>query len=125
MTTTPELPVRGTITSWLPDDSIGRIRLSSGEEIRFGHSACVGLRPSIGAEVWVVELAPHPLPFLGLGLLAGLLVGLAPFAVPSLGARMDLLVDRLPLGVGDVASVAFGDLGPVADPAAGDELADA
>ncbi|MBX3200756.1 MAG: hypothetical protein KF894_21645 [Labilithrix sp.] len=59
--TNPELPVRGTITSWLPDDSIGRIRLPSGEEIRFGHSACVGLRPSVGAEVWVVEVAPHPL----------------------------------------------------------------
>lgn len=57
----PELPVRGTITSWQPDDSIGRIRLSSGEEIRFGHSACVGLRPALGAEVWVVEVAPHPL----------------------------------------------------------------
>jgi hypothetical protein len=59
--TTPDLPIRGTITSWVPDDSIGRIRLSSGEEIRFGHSACVGLRPTIGAEVWVVEVAPHPL----------------------------------------------------------------
>ena len=59
--TTSELPVRGTITSWLPEDSIGRIRLSSGEEIRFGHSACVGLRPAVGAEVWVVEVAPHPL----------------------------------------------------------------
>jgi hypothetical protein len=59
--TTPELPIRGTITSWLPEDSIGRIRLTSGEEIRFGHSACVGLRPSVGAEVWVVEVAPHPL----------------------------------------------------------------
>src|SRR5262245_36969193 len=57
----PELPIKGTITSWTPDDSIGRIRLSSGEEIRFGHSACVGLRPSVGAEVWVVEVAPHPL----------------------------------------------------------------
>jgi len=56
-----ELPIRGTITSWQPDDSIGRIRLASGEEIRFGHSACVGLRPSVGAEVWVVEVAPHPL----------------------------------------------------------------
>lgn len=59
--TNPDLPVRGTITSWIPDDSIGRIRLSSGEEIRFGHSACVGLRPAVGAEVWVVEVAPHPL----------------------------------------------------------------
>src|SRR5690349_12449338 len=59
--TTPELPARGTITTWIPDDSVGRIRLSSGEEIRFGHSACVGLRPSVGAEVWVVEVAPHPL----------------------------------------------------------------
>ena len=57
----PELPIRGTITSWQPDDSIGRIRLPSGEEIRFGHSACVGLRPSLGAEVWVVEMAPHPM----------------------------------------------------------------
>ena len=56
-----EFPVKGTITSWIPDDSIGRIRLSTGEEIRFGHSACVGLRPSVGAEVWVVEVAPHPL----------------------------------------------------------------
>jgi len=61
-TTTPSsLPIRGTITSWQPDDSIGRIKLTSGEEIRFGHSACVGLRPSVGAEVWVVEVAPHPL----------------------------------------------------------------
>lgn len=57
----PEVPVRGTITSWQPDDSIGRIRLETGEEIRFGHSACVGLHPALGAEVWVVELAPHPL----------------------------------------------------------------
>jgi hypothetical protein len=57
----PALPIKGTITSWQPDDSIGRIRLSSGEEIRFGHSACVGLRPAVGAEVWVVEVAPHPL----------------------------------------------------------------
>lgn len=56
-----ELPVKGTITSWQPDDSIGRITLSTGEEIRFGHSACVGLRPTLGAEVWVVEVAPHPL----------------------------------------------------------------
>jgi hypothetical protein len=56
-----EAPIRGTITNWQPDDSIGRIRLSSGEEIRFGHSACVGLRPAVGAEVWVVEMAPHPL----------------------------------------------------------------
>lgn len=59
--TSSEFPVKGTITSWIPDDSIGRIRLSTGEEIRFGHSACVGLRPSVGAEVWVVEVAPHPL----------------------------------------------------------------
>ncbi len=59
--TNSEFPAKGTITSWIPDDSIGRIRLSTGEEIRFGHSACVGLRPSVGAEVWVVEVAPHPL----------------------------------------------------------------
>jgi hypothetical protein len=59
--TTSDFPAKGTITSWIPDDSIGRIRLSSGEEIRFGHSACVGLRPSVGVEVWVVEVAPHPL----------------------------------------------------------------
>lgn len=59
--TSPELPIRGTITSWQPDDSIGRIKLASGEEVRFGHSACVGMRPAVGAEVWVVELAPHPL----------------------------------------------------------------
>src|SRR6185437_4145054 len=57
----PESPIRGTITSWVPDDSIGRIMLATGEEIRFGHSACVGMRPAVGAEVWVVELAPHPL----------------------------------------------------------------
>ncbi|MBX3234197.1 MAG: hypothetical protein KIT84_40290 [Labilithrix sp.] len=56
-----ELPIRGTITSWQPDDSIGRIKLASGEEVRFGHSACVNIRPAVGAEVWVVELAPHPL----------------------------------------------------------------
>ena len=59
--TAPELPSRGTITSWQPEDSIGRIKLANGEEIRFGHSACVGLRPAVGAEVWVVEVAPHPL----------------------------------------------------------------
>jgi hypothetical protein len=60
-TTLPRLPIRGTITSWQPDDSIGRITLESGEEIRFGHSACVDLRPKVGAEVWVIEVAPHPL----------------------------------------------------------------
>jgi len=59
--TAPEAPIRGTITSWQPDDSIGRITLATGEEVRFGHSACVGMRPAVGAEVWVVELAPHPL----------------------------------------------------------------
>ena len=57
----PEFPIRGTITSWQPDDSIGRIKLDSGEEVRFGHSACVGMRPALGQEVWVVELATHPL----------------------------------------------------------------
>jgi len=55
------LPVRGTITSWIPDDSIGRIRVASGEEIRFGHSACVNVSPAVGAEVWVMEVVPHPL----------------------------------------------------------------
>ena len=55
------LPVRGTITSWIPDDSIGRIRVASGEEIRFGHSACVNVSPVLGAEVWVMEVVPHPL----------------------------------------------------------------
>lgn len=54
-------PTRGTITSWQPDDSIGRIRLATGEEIRFGHSACVNVKPALGAEVWVTEVAPHPL----------------------------------------------------------------
>ena len=55
------LPARGTITSWIPDDSIGRIRVASGEEIRFGHSACVNVSPVLGAEVWVMEVVPHPL----------------------------------------------------------------
>ncbi len=59
--TSPEPPIKGTITVWQPDDSIGRIKLSTGEEIRFGHSACVNMRPAVGVEVWVVELAPHPL----------------------------------------------------------------
>lgn len=59
--TAPEAPIEGTITSWQPDDSIGRITLATGEEIRFGHSACVGIRPVVGAKVWVLELAPHPL----------------------------------------------------------------
>ena len=59
--TTLQLPARGTITSWMPEDSIGRIRLPTGEEIKFGHSACVGVRPALGLEVWVVEVAPHPL----------------------------------------------------------------
>lgn len=58
----PEGPVEGTITSWQPDDSIGRITLATGEEVRFGHSACVGIaRPAVGAKVWVLEFAPHPL----------------------------------------------------------------
>src|SRR3954469_20740679 len=57
----PEAPIEGTITSWQPDDSIGRITLATGEEVRFGHSACVGMRPAVGVKVWVVELAPHPL----------------------------------------------------------------
>jgi hypothetical protein len=58
----PEGPIEGIITSWQPDDSIGRIKLSNGEEVRFGHSACVNIpRPAVGARVWVLELAPHPL----------------------------------------------------------------
>lgn len=58
----PEGPIEGVITSWQPDDSIGRIKLSNGEEVRFGHSACVNIpRPTVGTKVWVLELAPHPL----------------------------------------------------------------
>lgn len=59
--TSPDAPIRGKITSWQPDDSIGRITLETGEEVRFGHSACVGMRPVVGAEVWVAELIAHPL----------------------------------------------------------------
>lgn len=61
MTVPDVLPIAGTITNWQPDDSIGRITLSTGEEVRFGHSACVGMRPAVGLKVWVMELAPHPL----------------------------------------------------------------
>lgn len=58
----PEGPIEGIITSWQPDDSIGRIKLSNGEEVRFGHSACVNIpRPVVGLKVWVLDLAPHPL----------------------------------------------------------------
>jgi hypothetical protein len=50
----------GTIASWSALDCVGRIRLSSGEEVRFGASAC-GFMPRIGLEVVVAVLEPHPL----------------------------------------------------------------
>jgi hypothetical protein len=51
---------RGTISSWALIDQVGRVRLTSGEEVRFGRTACT-FAPSVGLEVEVQGLEPHPL----------------------------------------------------------------
>jgi hypothetical protein len=53
-------PDEATITQWAPLDGVGRLRLSTGEEVRFGASACP-FPPSVGLVVQVLALSPHPL----------------------------------------------------------------
>jgi hypothetical protein len=52
--------VNGTITDWSAFDSIGRIRLDTGEEVRFGGTAC-RFAPVMGLAVRVLKLEPHRL----------------------------------------------------------------
>lgn len=54
-------PEAATITAYDERDCVGRLRLESGEEFRFGASACKGFRPSLGAQVFVTAVSPHPL----------------------------------------------------------------
>ena len=53
-------PVEATVTQWAPLDGVGRLKLITGEEVRFGASACP-FPPSVGLLVEVLSLAPHPL----------------------------------------------------------------
>jgi hypothetical protein len=65
----PPLPPRlkdvpkqaGTISAYDEADRVGRIRLETGEQIKFGGSACHGLEPEKGLSVLVAGIEPHPL----------------------------------------------------------------
>jgi hypothetical protein len=52
--------LEATVVHWVARDGVGRLRLATGEEVRFGASACP-FPPSVGLQVHVLELAPHPM----------------------------------------------------------------
>ncbi len=49
--------MHATITTFVVADAVGRVALETGESLRFGHSACKGFEPVIGASVVVREIA--------------------------------------------------------------------
>ena len=53
-------PLDAVFVSWSNADGIGALRLSTGELLRVGMSAC-GFVPQVGLQVQVLEAAPHPL----------------------------------------------------------------
>jgi hypothetical protein len=57
----PPAPGPGEIVSFDPSDGIGRIRQTSGVELRFGRSACRGFEPIASAKVVVRAIEAHPL----------------------------------------------------------------
>ena len=56
-----EVPWRATITTFSEADQVGRLRVASGEDLRFGRSACQGFIPVVGMEVFVTVVGDHPL----------------------------------------------------------------
>jgi hypothetical protein len=57
-----EVPLEAIVTSFSPADRIGRLRVEqSGEELKFGGSACRGFVPTEGQRVFVTVVGPHPL----------------------------------------------------------------
>jgi hypothetical protein len=63
VTATTELdpPYAATVVAYDNVDRVGRLLLSSGEEMRFGATACKDFDPALGAKVFVTTVAPHPL----------------------------------------------------------------
>ena len=53
-------PIEATVTQWAAGDGVGRLKLSTGEDVRFGASACP-FPPTVGLVVQVLALGPHPL----------------------------------------------------------------
>lgn len=51
------LPARGVIATYIVVDAVGMLHLRTGEQIRFGRSACKGFEPVVGAAVVVEEAA--------------------------------------------------------------------
>lgn len=49
------LPARATIATYVVVDAVGMLQLATGEQIRFGRSACKGFEPVVGAAVIVEE----------------------------------------------------------------------
>jgi len=56
-----KVPQSGEIVSYSLPDSVGRIRLGDGSEVRFGASALGGLVPVLGMRVIVRSVVEHPL----------------------------------------------------------------
>jgi hypothetical protein len=54
-------PEAATVVTFSAVDGVGRLRLESGEELRFGASAWKEGGPSVGAAVFVTAVGPHPL----------------------------------------------------------------
>ncbi len=52
-------PLSAIVTSFDALDRVGRLLLDTGEELRFGESACDRAIPSVGARVFVTVVAPH------------------------------------------------------------------
>jgi len=55
-----DLPLRARIISFSFADALGVLRAESGEELRFGASACIGFDPEAGRECWVVAVEDDP-----------------------------------------------------------------
>jgi hypothetical protein len=58
--TAPEVPARATIATFVIADAVGMLELDSGEQLRFGRSACKGFEPVVGTKVLVEEVASDP-----------------------------------------------------------------
>ena len=56
-----DTPEAATVVAFVAIDGVGRVRLESGEELRFGASAWKEGGPSIGAAVFVTAVGPHPM----------------------------------------------------------------
>jgi predicted DNA-binding WGR domain protein len=51
----------GTVVAWSATDMVGRLRTETGEELKFGGSACKGFFPAEGQELIYRDVDDHPL----------------------------------------------------------------